>query len=357
MDIILLQETHTATDEQLLARGVIPGYTLVDSLNSAIYGSATYIKSDITNFQRTCKAVFEDVSIIVTKVGELTISNIYKPPNITWPVDFPFCYNHPSIYIGDFNCHHTSWGYEENNTNGILLTNWMESHDLYLHHDATDRKSFHSSRWRRDYNPDLCISSTDHNLLPLSAARKVLNDFPRSQHRPVLITTGIEIPSTSSLNKPRWNFQKANWTEYSRLVNRHLRWVSPSPLNYNRFVGVVKAAARKTIPRGFRKDYIPCWSKQNERQYKDYQLNPTADKADRILSSLNKNRKEKWDQQMNKMNFTHSSRSSWRLLGKLGATNHLAQSCASSVSPNSVAARLVSVSSSVKLPEAEIAEI
>ena len=150
-------------------------------------------------------------------------------------------------------------------------------------------------------------------------------------------------------------FPETNWIKYSRLFNRHLRWVSPSPLNYNRFVGVVKAAARKTIPRGFRKDYIPCWSKQNERQYKDYQLNPTADKADRILSSLNKNRKEKWDQQMNKMNFTHSSHSSWRLLGKLGATNHLAQSCASSVSPNSVAARLVSVSSSVKLSEAEIA--
>src|SRR3978361_1012778 len=173
----------------------------------------------------------------------------------------------------------------------------------------------------------------------MSAARKVLNDFPRSQHRPVLITTGIEIPSTSSLNKPRWNFQKANWAEYSRLVNRHLRWISPSPLNYNIFVGVVKAAARKTIPRGLRKDYILCWSKQNERQYKDYQLNPTADKVDRILSSLNKNRKEKWDQQMNKMNFTHSSRSSWTLLGKQSV-----QSCASSVSPNSVAARLVSVS-------------
>src|SRR3978361_463767 len=123
VDIILLQETHTATDEQLLARGVIPGYTLLDSLNSAIHGSATYIKSDITNFERICKGVIEDVSIIVTKVGELTISNIYKPPNITWPVGFPFCYDHPSIYIRDFNCHHTSWVYEENNTIGILLTN------------------------------------------------------------------------------------------------------------------------------------------------------------------------------------------------------------------------------------------
>ena len=36
VDILLLQETHAAFDEQLLARGVIPGYTLVDSLNSAI---------------------------------------------------------------------------------------------------------------------------------------------------------------------------------------------------------------------------------------------------------------------------------------------------------------------------------
>lgn len=357
VDIILLQETHTATDEQLVNRGTIPGYTLVDSLNSAVHGNATYIKNAITNFKRICKTVFEDVSIIVTKVNELTISNIYKPPNATWPINFPFCHAHPSLYIGDFNCHHTSWGYEENNTNGTLLSNWIEAHDLYLHHDAKDRKSFHSARWKRDYNPDLCISSTDHNSVPLNTVRKVLNDFPRSQHRPVLITTGIEILSTSSLNKPRWNFQKANWLEYSKLVNRHLRWIPPNPENFKRFVGVIKSAARKTIPRGFRKDYIPCWSTENERCYRDYQLNPTTDKADRILSSLNKNRKEKWDQQMSKMNFTHSSRSSWRLLGKLGATNQPVQRCESNISPNAVAARLVSVSSSVKLSEVEIAEM
>ena len=157
----------------------------------------------------------------------------------------------------------------------------------------------------------------------LNTARKVLNDFPRSKHRHVLTTTGVEILSTDSLKKPRWNFQKSSWLEYSRLVNRHLRWIPPNPSSYNRFVGVIKCAAKRTIPRGFRKEYIPCWSKENERQYKDYQLNPTTDKADRILNSLNKNRKEKRDQQMSKMNFTHSSRSSWRLLSKLGTTNHV----------------------------------
>jgi len=30
-----------------------------------------------------------------------------------------------SIYIGDFNSHHTSWGYEINNNNGEILYNWM----------------------------------------------------------------------------------------------------------------------------------------------------------------------------------------------------------------------------------------
>jgi hypothetical protein len=68
---------------------------------------------------------------------------------------------------------------------------------------------------------------------------------------------------------------------------------------------------------------------------------------------LNNSRKEKWNKLMENMNFTHSSRSCWSLLRKLGAANETTRS-KSTISPNSVASRLVNVSNSIKLNKREI---
>jgi exonuclease III len=46
IDVIVLQETHTGTEEQLHSRGLISGYILVDHLCSSIYGLATYVKRE-----------------------------------------------------------------------------------------------------------------------------------------------------------------------------------------------------------------------------------------------------------------------------------------------------------------------
>jgi hypothetical protein len=60
-----------------------------------------------------------------------------------------------------------------------------------------------------------------------------------------------------------------------------------------------------------------------------------------------------WNKLMENMNFTHSSRSCWSLLRKLGAANETTRS-KSNISPNSVASRLVNVSNSIKLNKREI---
>lgn len=351
-DVILLQETHVSCDEDLLKRGCIPGYRLADSLNSAVYGCATYLKQEITNFQRIHKTVMDGVFIIIIKIGEITVSNIYKPPRVTWPPNFPFSYDHPSIYMGDFNCHHNSWGYNDNDNNGTLLCEWMEINNLYLHYNAKERKTFRSARWRQDYNPDLTITSVNQDSLPLNITRTVLNDFPHSQHRAVLVKVGLEILTTQSLKKPRWNLQKADWDSFSKLVNRHLRWIPPTASNYYRFVGVIKAAAKRTIPRGYRKDYIPGWSSENEKLYQRYQTQPSQELADAILQSLNEARKVKWNNLMENMNFTHSSRRSWKLLNKLGNQHQTIQD-QPQVSANAIASRLVNISNSVQLSKPE----
>src|SRR5699024_8323289 len=232
-------------------RGQIPGYTLVDFINSASYGCATYVKSNLQDYQSIAKSQHNNIFILTVKIAGIYVVNIYKPPNDQWPANLVLNYR-PAVYIGDFNCHHNLWGYAENDRNGLALVSWMELNNLHLVFDGKVRKSFYSARWKKEYNPDLCFV-TMTNEVPLQTSRDVLSGFPRSQHRPVIVKLGTEIKQFPSLQKPRWNFQKEKWTEFAKQVDSDLRWIPATSMNYHRFVGVVKSAAKKFIPRGFRK--------------------------------------------------------------------------------------------------------
>src|SRR6195952_2869994 len=350
IDVLVLQETHTALEEELISRGSINGYYLIDFLLSGVYGTATYIKSSISNFERVFSRVISNIDVVVVKVSGIFIINIYKPPNVHWPPDFEVLLPHPAIYVGDFNCHHVMWQYDDNDANGISLYEWMEQNNLYLIFDAKSIKTFRSARWKKDYNPDLCIVSMDDDFQPLKTARKVLSGFPHSQHRPSVLTIGTEIPIVNSIPKPRWNFQKANWLKFATIVDNNLRRIAPVHENYDIFVSAVKNAAKRSIPRGFQKTYIPGWSKETNIRYKNYQKDPSQQNANLILKSLNGARKEKWNKLMENMNFTHSSRSSWALLNKLDTANSRTEKY-SEISPNAIASRLVKVSNIVEISE------
>lgn len=73
-----------------------------------------------------------------------------------------------NIYTGDFNSHYTNWGYEINDTNGEIIYNRKDSKNMKLLFNAKDRKTFHSGRWNRFYNPGLCIVSKNKNQISTS---------------------------------------------------------------------------------------------------------------------------------------------------------------------------------------------
>ncbi|KAL4107168.1 hypothetical protein QTP88_017552 [Uroleucon formosanum] len=214
---------------------------------------------------------------------------------------------HPTVIIGDFNSHHQHWGYDNSDLNGESILEWMDREDASLLFNAKDKGTFRSSRWQKDYNPDLCFVTRDDLRRPLHANRKVLNDFPRSQHRPVMANIGIQIPITKSIQKPRWNFQKANWEEYRKILDDDIRWKKPVSTNYDRFVGMVISTAKKCVPRGVRKDFIPGWSKESDDLYKKYKATNFPLTAEDFLNSLNNARKEKWIKTVENMDFKRSS--------------------------------------------------
>lgn len=120
----------------------------------------------------------------------------------------------------------------------------------------------------------------------MKATRKVLKNCPRSQHQPVVITIGTQIALKNSIPKPRWNIQKANWTSFTARVESAIRFI-PGDINcYERSLGVIKGAARKSIARGYRKRYIPCWTPEMEDLYKQFEEQDDDEISDRILELL-----------------------------------------------------------------------
>lgn len=351
IDLIALQETHTTTDNDLLNRGEIAGFVAVSHIPNRVYGIATYIRSSINDYSVLSESSLNDVFTIVVEICGVVVVNVYKPPSVIL-MDSPIvAQSGPAVYVGDFNCHHTSWGYNENDRNGDTLHTWADRNNLNLIFDAKDRGTFHSARWRRDYNPDLCFVSSNDRNLPLPASRTVLSNFPNSQHRPVKITIGVTIPLVESIQKPRWNFRKADWKKFQSQVDSNLRWVTPRRFNYERFVGILNAAAKRTIPRGFRKDYVPGWNDNLEQLLKEFEESGDPEISEELLDALNQNRREKWAETTKNVDFTRSSRKAWNVLRKIGsAKNSIARKNKDSpVTPNSIASRLVKISNIVKV--------
>lgn len=206
-----------------------------------------------------------------------------------------------------------------------------------------DKYTFWSARWRRGYNPDLCFVTSDINHTPLHSSRRVLQNFPHSQHRPVLIEIGTKIPLINTVHKPRWNFNKAKWIPFTKELDANVRWIPPIAMNYNRLVSTIISTAKKHIPRGFRKEYIPGWNQESNQLYKEFLESGDNNIATELLESLDNSRAEKWKRTTENIDFTHASTKAWCLLRKLGGSNSIVET-KPKINANLIANRIVDVS-------------
>lgn len=108
-----------------------------------------------------------------------------------------------------------------------MIVSWAETNNAHLVFDAKSKGTFKSGRWNKEYNPDLCFVSVTTNNLPMAASRTVMDDFPNSQHRPILIEIGLQIPLINSTPYPRWNFNKAAWEDYAKELDKCIRFIPP----------------------------------------------------------------------------------------------------------------------------------
>ena len=122
-----------------------------------------------------------------------------------------------------------------------------------------------------DTNPDLDFASVGPNSR--LSDRRVLEKFPRSQHRPSLIIPPRFAMAVPSMPVKQWNFREAKWSHYIALRNKFANTLLPPDsldvdAGYQDFCNTIKKAAKKTIPRGYRNNYIRAGDVECESLYK-----------------------------------------------------------------------------------------
>lgn len=343
--VVLLQETHKENDAILK----LPGFTLAGHTKSKHHGTATFIKEAVSWSPAGQCCDDAEVEWIATKVQDTTVVNVYKPPPSRLEQgrlpDFPA----PAVYAGDFNSWHTDWGYKHSNQDGEFLAEWFSSADAILLFDPKEPSSFISGRWNTETNPDLAFAKvTGHEPLPV---RRILDRFPRSQHRPSLITTPLLVQLTEGKPVRRWNFRKASWADFGRVINtvaEALPVPTASNINdaYEAYCKMLMDAAKRHVPRGVRKNYVPCWDEVCEELL--YAHNEARNNTERataatdLLTRLNAKRRERWTETVESIDFTHSSRRAWQTINKLigQATKPKPTPCP--ITADAIAAQLIS---------------
>ena len=210
--MLCLQETHRGPNNN---RPNITGMKLAIERPYEKYGSAIYVKLDLV-ITSTSMTENNDIEILTVNVGSITITSVYNPPTRQFQFDNPdsLDYNNTNVVIGDLNSHSTTWGYNNTDENGDLLS---------LIHDPKLPCSFNSSRWKRRYNPDLSFVS--NNIASLSS-KAVLEPTPHTQHRPIDILINAAVTSTPTPFRRRFNFKGALY-RIQIICRRYTFWSYP----------------------------------------------------------------------------------------------------------------------------------
>ena len=261
-------------------------------------------------------------------------------------LDLPV-FPHSCLYIGDFNCHHADWGYDDNSPDGECLAGWASINCFALLYNTRDAANFYFGCCNTGINPDLAFTSVGPNsCLP---DRRVLDKFPRSQHQPLLIAPTRFAMAVPSMSVKRWNFHKAKWSHYIALTNKFAKTLLPPDsldvdAAYQNFCNTIKKAAKKTIPCRYQNNYILYWDAECEFLYKTFLQSPQGDEsslaASALLAKLDRKQRNRWSEAVQSIDFSHSSQKVWSILNNLtGRSRHSPRHCP--ISADAIASQLV----------------
>nr|KAG5699229.1 hypothetical protein BaRGS_012750 [Batillaria attramentaria] len=193
---------------------------------------------------------------------ELLITNCYSPPTASLDLHTiqPASYNH--LIVGDFNGHSPSWGYDNSDYRGEEIEDWLIDNQMILINQPDDKPSYYSRAWKKTSTPDLAMATED---LQKQTTRVVSDQLGGSDHLPIILHIADKKASTDHHRKhASWNFKRADWLKYQHHAEDlcNVTFTEDMNTNVKRLTESILTAAKRSISRGFRKDYKPYWSKR-----------------------------------------------------------------------------------------------
>jgi len=165
---------------------VIPNFSPAGSILSRNHSLATFVHERLEWSLVDQSPDQSETEWLCVDVAGYKIANVYKPPRLQLTPMTISTFPHPSLYVGDFNCQHVNWGYNTTSPDGESPDLWATFNNLGMLYNPKESASFFSRRWNIGTNPYLAFASLGQDSQLLD--RRVLGKFPRTQHRPSLIT-------------------------------------------------------------------------------------------------------------------------------------------------------------------------
>ena len=112
---------------------------------------------------------------------------------------------------------------------------------------------------------------------------------------------------------------------------------------YTAYCEVLLGAAKKAIPRGYNRSYIPGWDEECSRLLCDHQRASSREEVDMtaaaLIQRLDVTRRTRWTEVVESIDFTHSRRKAWQTIDQLTGRNTAPSSCP--VTADSIASQLL----------------
>ena len=340
VDVACIQETHLNSN----LRFSIRGYTCFrqDRDSRPKGGILTLVKNNIPTsdipLPNSTQSEIMGTKLILPDLN-LNVYNCYCPPDKELELDrIQIPNNEECLILGDMNSHSQSWGYPDLNARGEEIEDWQAENRLLLLNQPEDTPTFYSRTWMSTTTPDLAFAT---NKISKKSTRTVADQLATSDHRPILIhIKSTEMPSENS-TLPRWNYKKANWTLYANLTDAYVTGINCKTnrvnQSYSDFSRAILKAAKESIPRGARKDYMPNWSQQLQQLHTDtinarnaVEKSPTIENNIKLKAANAAFRKESlysirksWHEKTEELNVDRDGHKLWNLAKSLNQEENL----------------------------------
>lgn len=328
IDVICIQETHLTEPRRFFVRGYESFRR--DRTTGPKGGILTLVRHTIPAV-RVAESADEEPEFITIKLflqqEELLITNCYSPPTSRLNLHKIQLATENHVIAGDFNGHSPAWGYNNTDSRGEDIQDWMMDNELVLINKPDDKPSYYSRAWKTTSTPDLAIATED---IQKRAVRVVHDQLGGSDHLPISIHIADLKTTTEYCRKTAsWNFQKADWEQYRFHAEDLCNVTSTEDINQNvkHLTAGILDAAKKSIPRGFRKDYKPYWSKtlaslhqQLSEARENMEKNPCAETTTRhnqlkeeFHSTKIKELQQSWHKTTSSLSLNDNTGKLWRL--------------------------------------------